>query len=262
MSDVSSMIGVSVLMCANRDDAFLKIALDSVLCQTYQNVEIILVANGADCLRIYDRYNAYNSRLIVIKSEFQGLTTNLNIGLSHCSHPLVARMDSDDFSLPERIALQVDLFRVDPTLTVCGSCYERVSERGQSLGFTSLPLSNDCIRRMLPWKNPICHPTVMFRKAMVFEYGGYLSGIFAEDYDLWVRMASSKSVKFQNIDRPLIQYRIWPTLARGAKSAYETSAYACFSAFLRGQGIAYLGGAVLFWIKWLKVVLLKRIRAS
>lgn len=254
--------GVSVLMCANRDDAFLALAIDSILNQTFSNLEIVLVANGVDRDGIYDRYASLDPRLVVLKSDFYGLTTNLNIGLARCSNNLIARMDSDDISLPERIEVQVDCFNMNPLLTVCGSSYERIDRQGNTIGVVELPSSDQQIRRLMPWKNPICHPSVMFKRAAVADFGGYLSGVYAEDYDLWVRMGYSKEVVFFNVNRPLIQYRIWPTTARGSAGAYETSAYACFSAFLRGQGMSYLGGAFFFALKWARAVAFHRQKSA
>lgn len=241
---------VSVLMCANRSDAYLLGAVNSLLGQSYANLEIILVANGADAELIFEKYFDLDPRLKLIKSPFYGLTTNLNLGLYYCNGQLVARMDSDDFAYPGRIEDQVKLFQAMPDLSVCGSSCDLIDRAGNTIASRSVPSTNDEIRKKMPFGNPFFHPSVMFKKSVVTSAGGYLSGFYAEDYDLWIRLANDNTVIFFNIKTPLLQYRIWPTAARGSCLAYETSAYACTAAFLRGQGGRYLIGAFLNWGKY------------
>jgi glycosyltransferase involved in cell wall biosynthesis len=251
--------GVSVLLCSNKADDYMDIAVQSILAQQYENFELVIVANGQGAAAIQQKYGDADPRIRVVTTAFKGLTTNLNIGLYFCQHELIARMDADDIARPDRLAVQVRRFREDPRLTVCGSSYELIDLEGQFVKRMRLPLLDPDIRRAMCVRNPICHPSVMLRKAAVLKVGGYLTGLHAEDYDLWVRMAADPACVFENIDEPLIQYRQWSTESRGSAASYGTAMMTCAIAFLQGQGFGYLFGALAFSVKFLKARLAARV---
>ena len=250
--------GVSVLLCSNKADDYMRLAVESILNQQYPDFELLIVANGAQAMDIVARYSGIDPRVTVLTTAFKGLTTNLNVGLHHCRHELIARMDADDIAAPHRLQRQVQRFETNPALVVCGSSYESISTEGVGLGKVTPPLSNKAIRSALRFRNPICHPSVMFRREAVMKVGGYLTGLHAEDYDLWVRMAADPSNVFENMDEALLQYRCWRTASRGTAAAYGTAMTSCTVAFLQGQGFMYLFGALAFLGRFLKAKFVTR----
>ena len=103
-----------------------------------------------------------------------------------------------------------------------------------------MPTENCAIRKAMIYRNPICHPTVIFKREVVMSAGGYLGGLYAEDYDLWVRLSNDSKIVFANLKRPLIGYRHLGAEARGAKLAYVTQASSQFRQFLMGFQFVWL----------------------
>ena len=116
-------------------------------------------------------------------------------------------MDSDDFSEPNRIELQLKEFSDDPKLSVCGGqIAEFEKDIDQITGIRAVPCSELKIRKFAKARNPVNHMTVMFKKADVIEAGNYIELNLAEDYYLWVRMLCENK-KFKNIAQVLVYVR-------------------------------------------------------
>jgi len=244
---------VSWLLCTHVADEQLHLALNSCLNQTFTDFELLVVANGDAAETIAAKVKQWvglDSRLRVFTTEVRHLPFSLSLGLHHARAKLVARMDSDDLSNPDRLQRQVKYMRSHPDVAVLGSCYEIIDSSGHVLRQVHLPLDDSNIRRLLRWRNPICHPTVMFRKNVILAAGGYLGGLQAEDYDLWIRLATDRNVKFANLSEICLSYRdIGAGPARGARAAYASVAGAQVRAFLMGGGIGWLFGAIATTLK-------------
>lgn len=237
---------ISILICVNRVDEFFVRAIESLDKQTYQNFEIVLVGNTlsqkdqASLEVIVSSYPKVRTFLTNIKY----LTFSLNLGLHHCQGSLVARMDADDIAYPRRVEKQVAFMEAHPDVDTCGTAYDLIDDNDQVIGAHTLPLSDKAIRHALYWKNPLGHPTVMFRRDAVKSLGGYMGGLHAEDYDLWCRMALNTSVKFANLPEKLLGYRVFPTgLARKSKWAYAGASAAQWRCFVLTGDIRWLAAA-------------------
>ena len=244
---------VSWLLCTHVADEQLHLALKSCLHQTFTDFELLVVANG-DAAEIIaaqiKQWVGLDSRLRIFTTEVRHLPFSLSLGLHHARADLVARMDSDDLSKSDRLQRQVNYMRSHPDVAVLGSCYEMIDSSGQVQQKVNLPLDDINIRKVLRWRNPICHPTVMFRKDVILRAGGYVGGLQAEDYDLWVRLATDQNVKFANLPEIYLSYRaIGAGPARGARAAYASVAGAQVRAFLMGGGIGWLFGAMATILK-------------
>jgi glycosyltransferase involved in cell wall biosynthesis len=239
---------VSWVLCTHVANEQLRLALNSCLDQTFTDFELLVVANGESAEKIAEQVKQWvgtDARLRVLSTEVRHLPFSLSLGLHHARAEFVARMDSDDLSKPERLQRQVKFMHSHPDVAVLGSCYELIDSSGHVLRQVRLPLDDTHIRRAMHWSNPICHPTVMFRKNVVLTAGGYVGGLQAEDYDLWTRLATSKNVKFANLNEICLSYRaIGAGPARGARAAYASVAAAQVRAFLMGEGIGWLFGAM------------------
>jgi glycosyltransferase involved in cell wall biosynthesis len=238
---------VSVLMCTDRDDTFLPQAIQSILAQTLDRLELVLVCNG-DALPIVERLaRTYESdgRVTVLGSRIRYLTSNLNIGLAACRAERVARMDADDLAHPRRLELQATFLDANPEVGVCGTWYDLIDGDNRKVATVRRPCDDAGIRKMLFSTNPFCHSSVMFRRRLVAEAGGYMGGIYAEDYDLWTRLAISGLTRFANLDEPLLGYRAAPTgSARKARRAYSSAAASQVGAFLESGDPRWLAGAI------------------
>ncbi|MBT1635502.1 glycosyltransferase [Clavibacter tessellarius] len=135
-----------------------------------------------------------------------GLAYALERGLEACAHDVVARMDADDISLPERFARQLELISGGLDLVGTGM-YEFADEVGTIAGRRTPPVGADAISRYARFHDPFNHPTVVYRRAAVRRAGGYLPLGLMEDYYLFARMIQS-GARVENLPDPLVMYRV------------------------------------------------------
>lgn len=177
-------------MGVNRDDGSLSNSIDSILGQSFQDFEFLVLndGNGADVLSVVETYT--DPRLIHIPLEKMGLTRALNEGILKARAPLIARQDAGDLSLPQRLSEQLEYFKTHPDLGLMGSAVIESTVDGDHLGDIIFPESSSEIKAHLPFQNPFCHGSVMFRTEVVKKAGLYREPfIKAQDYDLWLRLA-------------------------------------------------------------------------
>lgn len=235
---------VSWLICTHVANDQLRLAVQSCLQQSFSNFELLLVVNGAEAERVTQQartWFAADPRVRIFTTEVKHLIFSLSLGLHHARGELVARMDSDDLSHSDRLAKQVTFMAAHPDVVVLGSAYEIINAVGNTQKTVKLPSLDADVRRAMLWGNPLCHPSVMFRRRAVLEVGGYLGGLHAEDYDLWLRLAANPSNKFANLENVCLGYRsVGVGAARLARSAYASMASAQFRHFVNGHGTAWL----------------------
>lgn len=198
---------VSILMATNKVDRYLLPSINSMLNQSYTNIEIILVANGecAENVINYLNSNITDSRFFSFYTPIAQLSHALNLGLSFAKGQFVARMDCDDISVMDRIEIQLDFLKLN-SLDLVGSNLELINEHSINIGERKYP-SGKAINRCLPFSNTFAHNTVLARKDLLIKARGYNSGFNTEDYDMWLRLRRS-GVKWDNIQSPLVKYRI------------------------------------------------------
>ncbi|MCA1248835.1 glycosyltransferase [Massilia sp. MS-15] len=199
---------ISVILAVNRDDGFLQEAIESVLNQTHRNFELIIVANCCTD-ELWTYLNSFSdSRIKLHRTSIGQLPFNLNLAIEEAQGKYVARMDADDVCEPKRLACQFAFMEAHPEVDVLGTEYVHIDEKGQSIGKPSaLNHSHEDIIRRLPYESCMPHPTVMFKRASVLAASGYAYGLYAEDWDLWLRLARRQS-RFANLPQPLLRYRI------------------------------------------------------
>lgn len=201
----------SVLMSVyhKENPFFLCDALNSVYSQTAQPTEVVLVQDGPLTEELYNVINTWKTKLniidVVIASNV-GLGEALNQGLQYCSHELVARMDTDDIALPVRFEKQLVAFK-SQNIDVCGSWISEFdSDPSSILSIRQVPESHADIIKFARTKNPINHPSVMFKKTTIVESGGYQNILYFEDYYLWLSLIKNGAI-FYNIPSPLVHMR-------------------------------------------------------
>lgn len=205
----------SVLMSVyhKEEPAFLKEAIESMLSQTVQTDNFVLVCDGALTEELDKTIAAYEEKLHIIRlPNNKGLAYALNIGIKQCKNELIARMDSDDISMPHRCEQELSLFEADSDLAiVSGTLLEFSQTPDHTTGERRLPSKNEDIVKYSHRRCPFNHPAVMFRKSEVERAGGYQTTYRMEDYDLWIRMLQQGS-KAANITEPILYMRTLPDM--------------------------------------------------
>lgn len=202
---------ISVILPVYNAELYLDECLQSIINQSYKNLEIIIVNDGSSdrSLEIIKEYALIDKRIIVLDEPNSGIVSSLNKGIKVSSGDFIARMDSDDISLPYRLEKQLS-YLSDNNLDVCGCHYFTIDKYGSIDGLKLVPISFDTIRISLATEVPFAHPSVLIRKCFLIKHKLYYSqSIFnkAEDYDLWVKMYT-RGALFGNIDDVLFKYRI------------------------------------------------------
>ena len=136
----------------------------------------------------------------------------------------IARMD-DDIADKTRFAKQMD-YITKYGYDVVGTNLEYINSHGKIIDTKTFPESNRSIRKRIYYKCIISHPSVMYKKETILKYNCYMGGKASEDYDLWLRLMRNVSIKFYNIQKNLIQYRIHVEQIKGDKTAFaEVAGY-------------------------------------
>lgn len=208
------MTQFSVLMSVyNKENPdYLRQSLDSIFKQTLPPAEVVLVQDGPlddEMLQVIDHYQTNHEELKTVRlPECQGLGGALNEGLRHCSNDLVARMDTDDISKPDRFKIQIEWMEQHPEVDVCGSWIDEFTGATTNvISSRKPPRDHQAILHFARKRNPINHPTVVFRRQAVEKAGGYQHFYLFEDYYLWIRMMMSGS-QFHNIQQSLLLFRM------------------------------------------------------
>ena len=201
---------VSVLVPVYNCGPYLDEALWSVRNQTYEDFEVVVVNDGStdDSLSVLQRHAAEDPRFVVLDRPNGGIVEALNAGLAACRGELIARMDGDDVTLPDRLALQVEAMDRDPTLAAIGGQTELMDAAGRVTGRIDYPLEHEEIDAFSVRKGScaMLHPTTTFRAAALREIGGYRDAYrWAEDLDLYLRLA--ERYRLANLDRVLLRWR-------------------------------------------------------
>lgn len=186
---------VSVVMSVYNGMPYLEAAARSVLEQEFADLELVLINDGSSdgSGELMHRLAAEDSRVVLIEQENQGLAKSLNTGIAHARGEFIARQDSDDISLPGRLAAQVEVMRHDPQAAVVGSWYQRIDKDGIVFGEVRHPDRMDHLFRLLMLgRAPFPHGSAMIRRSVLDEHGAYNPGFrYAQDFELWMRLVAA-----------------------------------------------------------------------
>lgn len=201
---------VSVVLPVRNGGAFLAPAVASILTQSLRDLELLVVDDGSSDGAVA-ALGARDDRLRVLKSPGVGLVAALNFGLAEARCDLVARMDSDDIALPERLARQVAFLESEPNVAVVGSQVAFIDAYDKLTGErTHFPTEPEAVAAALLKRGCVLkHPSVVARRATLLGAGGYRAAFAkAEDYDLWLRLAETS--RLANLPDVLLNYRVHP----------------------------------------------------
>lgn len=197
---------VSVIMpVCDDDERFLREAIDSVTRQTWSDLELIVVDGSKQpekTKHLVDEEEDH--RIHYYYREKNGIADALNYALELSQGDYIARMDADDISVPDRLEKQVSFMERNPEISVVSSSYDVIDGKGAILEENQLQMGHDKVKTSLIFENPVCHPSVMFRRSVV-EHGWRYGNAFSEDYELWIRMVPYE--RFAVMQDILLHYR-------------------------------------------------------
>lgn len=178
--------------------------------QTLKPDEIVIVEDGGLTNELYNVISNWkkklDNKLVVVKLENNvGFAKALNVGLEFCKYEIVARMDTDDISLPNRFEEQIKYMRINKEITACGSFIQEFD--GDIIKQINLPVNQEDIKKFIKLRSPICHPSSVFRKKDVITVGGYPELRLGQDYALWSILVA-RGYKITNIPKVLLKLRV------------------------------------------------------
>jgi GT2 family glycosyltransferase len=182
--------------------------LTSLRGQTFTDFEVVLIDDGStdDTKGVLRAAAVADARFRVITQTNQGLVASLNRGIAEARGTLIARLDSDDLAMPDRLAMQVDFMRRHPDVAVVGSAIRIIDAHGVAHRRQAYPCAPEEVRSALLYGCALAHPAVMMRRDVVLAIGGYRESFrHAEDYDLWLRLAEKHELA--NLPQELLRYR-------------------------------------------------------
>jgi len=207
-----NMNKISVLMTVYNDYLFLEEAINSILVQTFSDFEFLIVVefnSSPKVIKIIEKYKSIDSRIkIFYNSKKLGISGSLNKGIRLSSCEYIARMDSDDVCIENRLERQLKFMENNKSITILGTNATFIDEHGKKIGKRDdYPISDELIKSNLIFYCVLRHPTIMLRKKNIIDNNlFYDESYFAtEDYELWNRAV--KKVKFANMNEVLLEYR-------------------------------------------------------
>ncbi len=209
---------------------YLRHAIQSMVDQTAQPDEIVIVKDGQiteDLQKVLDEYQSRYPALLNIVGyrKNRGLGLALNFGLEHSKNELVARMDTDDISKPDRCEKQLKMFEMQPELAVVGSYVDEFySNPSEVISVRAVPTIHEEIYEFAKRRSAFNHPAVMYKKSAVLNVGGYGNLRRNQDVDLFGRMLFY-GCKAANIGESLLWFRSNDALAKRRKSWENTKSY-------------------------------------
>ena len=201
---------VSILLPAHKTNIFIFEAIESIMNQTYSNLELIILDNSILGLDFEDF--EINPRIKILKTDSRmGLSEVLNYGIKQTNSVYLARMDYDDVSVPERIAKQVEFLEKNRDVGIVGGFVRYIGKEYDSKSIpnsiVTRPANHYDLLEFMLTKNPLFHPTVMFRRSELIRMKSHYSQRYdgCEDLELWSRAV--RITKIANIPEVLLEYR-------------------------------------------------------
>lgn len=201
---------VSVVMPAYRPGRYFMPAVESVLLQSHDSLELIIVDDGSgdEFSKIYEKCAERDSRIKIVRGGHLGSAAARNLGIRHSRGEFIATMDSDDIALPERLSIQVSYLNANPQVVCVGADHEIIDDRDRFLTALRLPKGNSEIQRvMLEGHGSLCHPATLIRAEALRSVGGY-DEEFAAASDIDMLLKLGELGELENLPEVLLKYRI------------------------------------------------------
>jgi len=203
---------ISVVMPAFNSSNFIAKAIESILNQTFQDFELILVDDGStdNTLEIMTHYREQDNRIQIIQSKHVGCSRARNLGINQSKFPWIAVMDADDIALPKRFAKQIEAANANPKVVAWGTYVHHVNLKEEVLSLqkhgllTEEEFYDNMKRGDVPF---VIHPTSLIKKEILLKVGGYDPKFSdADDFELFDRLSDYGPILV--IPEPLLLYRL------------------------------------------------------
>lgn len=266
---------VSILMPVRNEEKHLPAALRSLSAQTFPDWELVAVDDGSTDATpgMLAEAAAADQRIKVVATGGKGLVPALNIGFALCRAPLIARMDGDDIAHPARLDAQVRHLSQNPEIGLSACSFRHFPRHHVGVGMAGYEqwqnslLTHEAILADLFVESPFIHPSVMLRREVLEQVGGYRDMGWPEDYDLWLRLAAA-GTRFARLQRTLFFWRERPERTTRTNAAYSPAAFRLcklhhlLRGFLKGESEVVLAGAGLEGRAWYRILRGEGIRVS
>lgn len=231
---------ISVIMPVFNGEKYLREAIDSVLAQTYTNFELLLINDGSTDKSKEIILSYKDSRIRYIENEKNlKLIATLNKGIDLATGDYIARMDSDDVILPNRLEVQMRYMLKHPQVDLCSVWAYVITEEGKRIGKLKGIDSPKLINCSLFFTNPINHPGIMC-KSKVLKENKYQFFLHAEDLELWIGLRD-RGYCMANIPRYLYLYRWYGNNVSNSNAEFQLSQK---KELLKRQLVLFLGRVV------------------
>lgn len=224
--------GITVLLPFRNAAATLDAAVQSIVDQRFRHWRLLLVDNASNDggSEMAARWVRSDSRIHLLQEPEVGIAHALNTGLRHADTRYVARMDADDRAHPERLALQLAYMEAHPEIGVLGSCTRFATTVDKSAGMAwfvnwqnaIITSQQHYVKRFVD--APLAHPTVMFRRELVEQFGGYSTEPLPEDHELWLRWMHH-GVRFAKLPEELLTWNDHPQRLSRTHPNYSIDAF-------------------------------------
>ncbi len=197
-------------MSVYNGERYLRESVQSILNQTFTDLELIIVEDGSvdSTWDILTRFEDGDKRIRLVQNKDNlGLPKSLNRGLALARGQYIARQDADDVSLPERLNTQIKFMEHNAKVGLLGTAYSVVNGRGQIEAVQRHPQTDTEIRWQMLFHNAFCHTSVMFSRGLL-DRGSFLYDetlTYSQDYELWTRMLQQTIAA--NLEIPLVEWR-------------------------------------------------------
>lgn len=201
---------ISVVMSAYNSERFIAESISSILNQTYEDWELILIndASSDNTLEIITRLSREDPRIKVIdNAKNLGLTVSLNVGIKNSRGEFIARLDSDDLAEPSRLETQLEYLHIHADVGLVGSGAYLVNSFGNQIGYMNVMSQQYYVNKFVTRLNPFIHSSILMRRKALDDVGFYREKFrYSQDYDLILRLYDK--YKLSNIPLPLIRWRV------------------------------------------------------
>jgi len=202
---------VSVVMATyNEPKEVIRLAINSILQQTFTDLELLIIDDSTNTETINTINElAIDKRVVIIREEKRiGFVKALNIGLRMAKGIYIARMDGDDIAEKKRFELQVSFLKNNLRFSVVGGSMNIINENGNITSQRTYPTSSFQLNLWSIYRNPLAHPTVMFRRDIVDD-GFFYDERFVkcEDLEFWLRL-KKKGFRLYNLPDVLLNFRV------------------------------------------------------
>lgn len=199
---------ISVIMPCYNAEKYVLEAIKSILNQTYQNLELIIIDDFSTDNSINIIKSITDPRVFLIKNkENKGVSFSLNEGIDTAKGQYIARMDADDISMANRLEKQLQFLSLNQHIDICGSCCNIIDSKTRIIKTLNTSTNSNEIKAKMVFENQFVHPTV-FAKSQIFKNNKYDINYtnVCEDYELWLRLLPNFT--FGNLKQKLLNYRI------------------------------------------------------